>query len=106
MNTHFQCKIFDELLTDGRVIPVAPLWSHFQHTAFPRPYEDWIRYDQSMLHLYDACLRLNASIPSLGYSCSDSTGADAEAETFRRLGKPVFFSTKDLFEWVEALREA
>jgi len=37
MNTHFQCKVFDELLSDGRVIPIAPLWSHFQHTVFPRP---------------------------------------------------------------------
>ena len=62
MNTHFQCKVFDLLLSEGKVWPIAPLWSHFQHTIFPRPYEDWIAYDQSLLHLYDACLRLTAEL--------------------------------------------
>jgi len=100
MNTHFQCRIFDELLTDGSVIPIAPLWSHFQHTVIPRPYEDWISYDQSLLHLYDCCVRLTAELPETKYSQSESRGADAEVETFRRLGKPVFHSIKDLMEWV------
>lgn len=58
INTHFQCKVFDEILRDGRAWPVAPLWSHYQHTLFPRPYSDWIAYDQALLKLYDACLRL------------------------------------------------
>ena len=49
MNTHFQCKIFDQLLTDGKVLPVAPLWSYFQQLLFPRPHEDWIRYGRAML---------------------------------------------------------
>lgn len=101
MNTHFQCKIFDTLLNDGKVIPIAPLWSHFQHTLFPRPYEDWIEYDQSLLHLYDACLRLNAELKSFGYYQSDSTGADAEMQTFLRLGRPVFYSIRDLYGWID-----
>jgi len=103
MNTHFQCKIFDRLLTEGRVIPVAPLWSHFQHTAFPRPYTDWVDYDQSLLHLYDACLRLNAELPSLAYRQEQSIGADAEVATFKRLGRPVFCSIEALYSWVEEL---
>lgn len=65
INTHYQCRIFDKLLDDGKVLPVAPLWSHFQHTAFPRKYQDWIDYDQAMLPLYDACLRLNAELQGL-----------------------------------------
>ncbi|MEE9398392.1 MAG: hypothetical protein V3V31_15425 [Methylococcales bacterium] len=39
-NAHFQCKIFDELLSSGLVLPVAPLWSHFQHMMFPRLYKE------------------------------------------------------------------
>ena len=101
INTHFQCKIFDRLLTDGRVIPIAPLWSHFQHTVFPRPYKDWIDYDQALLHLYDACLRLNAELPSVTYTQGQSMGADAEVSTFKRLGRPVFWSIETLYSWVE-----
>lgn len=100
MNAHFQCKIFDQLLTDGKVLPIAPLWSHFQHILFPRQYEDWINYDQEMLRLYDCCLRLNADIPELGYVEHQSSGADAEVETFRQASKPVFYSISDLYQWV------
>jgi hypothetical protein len=100
INTHFQCKVLDQLLDDGKVLPVAPLWSHFQHTAFPRKYQDWIDYDQEMLPLYDACLRLNVEHINLDYSQSESSGADGEAETFKKLGKPVFYSIDELYSWV------
>lgn len=101
INAHFQCKIFDQLLTDDKVIPVAPLWSHFQHLLFPRPYQDWIKYDQEMLYLYDCCLRLNSQLDKLGYLESKSSGADAEAETFINDSKPVFYSIEDLYQWVD-----
>lgn len=104
MNANFQCRIFDKLLQEGRVLPVAPLWSHFQHLLFPRPYQDWITYDQDMLKLYDCCLRLDAHIPELGYIQRESSGADAEVEAFKKLGKPIFFSTEELYKWVEALK--
>jgi len=103
MNTHFQCKVFDRLLTDGKVWPVAPLWSHFQHTVFPRPYRDWVAYDQALLHLYDACLRLTAELPELAYRQHESSGAEGEVETFLLLGKPVFETFEDLYAWVDAL---
>lgn len=99
MNTHFQCKVFDQLLAAGRVNPVAPLWSHFQHTVFPRPYKDWIQYDQEMLVLYDCCLRLDAVLP--GYVQRESSGADGEVATFQKLGKPVFRSVAELNEWLD-----
>ena len=101
INAHFQCKVFDQLLTEGRVLPVAPLWSHFQHVLFPRPYEDWIAYDQAMLSLYDCCLRLDAELDRLSYRQSDSSGADAEVESFRRMNRPVFKSIEALYRWLE-----
>jgi len=106
INAHFQCKIFDQLLGDGKVLPVAPLWSYFQHILFPRPYNDWIEYDQAMLDLYDCCLRIKAEILQLGYEESDSKGADAEVQTFLQRGKPVFYSVEELYQWVEDKIEA
>lgn len=101
INTHFQCAIFDRLLSDGIVLPVAPLWSHFQHTIFPRAYEEWIAYDQAMLPLYDCCLRLAARHQRTAYVEEVSRGADAEAESFRRLGRPVFCSIEELYAWAQ-----
>ncbi len=102
INANFQCRVFDRLLRDKRVLPVAPLWTHFQHLVFPRPYQDWIDYDQEMLKLYDCCLRLDADLPELNYVQRDSCGADAEVEAFRQHEKPVFFSVEDLYVWVDA----
>jgi hypothetical protein len=101
MNTHFQCKIFNQMLDDGKAWPVAPLWSHFQHTIFPRPYQDWIKYDQAMLHLYDACVRLTAKVEQAGYEQSESKGADGEVDTFKKLNKPVFTSLEELYRWID-----
>ncbi len=103
MNTHFQCKIFDQLLTDKKVLPIAPLWSHFQHLLFPRQYDDWIQYDQAMLKLYDCCLRLSTDLPAYNYKQSESSGADAEVKTFERMGKPIFFSIEHLYRWVDTI---
>lgn len=102
INTHFQCRVFDELMNDGIVWPVVPLWSHFQHTVFPRPYQDWIAYDKAMLPLYDGCLRLTATTDRIpNYSISESSGADGEVAVFRSLNKPVFFDKASLYEWVK-----
>jgi hypothetical protein len=104
INTRFQCEIFDMLLSTGKVLPVAPLWSHFQHTIFPRRYRDWVEYDNQMIELYDCCLRLDVYFKDgrrkYEYSESASLGADAEVDLFRKLNKPVFFSVADLMEWV------
>lgn len=105
INTHFQCQIFDKLLTEGKVLPVAPLWTHFQHLIFPRPYADWLAYDQALLRLYDCCLRLDAVHIATGYRESNSSGADAEVETFRKMGRPVFYSIESLYEWVATQQE-
>jgi len=57
-----------------------------------------------MLDLYDCCLRLSANVPSVGYEESRSSGADAEVETFRKHGKPVFHTIDELYVWVGKLR--
>jgi len=101
VNVHFQCRVFDRLLTDGLVLPMAPLWTHFQHTVLPRPYEDWIAYDSEMLRLCDCCLRLNATDERTGYTQEDSAGADAEVQAFLASHKPVFYSVEQLYFWVQ-----
>lgn len=109
INTHFQCKVFDRLLTDDLVIPFVPLWSHFQHVVFPRDYRDWIDYDLQLIRAanFQACLRLDAEFPELDYKITESVGADGEVRLFRELNKPVYYSIDDLYaavlggEWGE-----
>lgn len=101
INANFQCRIFDRLLSEKRVLPVAPLWTHFQHLVIPRRYEDWTDYDQEMLKLYDCCLRLDATLPELDYVQHESKGADAEVSAFRQMGKPIFYSIEELYEWLD-----
>jgi hypothetical protein len=40
MNAHFQCKIFDQLLTDERVLPIAPL--ELFSVQYPAPWGEKI----------------------------------------------------------------
>lgn len=100
-NVHFQCMIFDRLLGDGRVIPIVPLWTHFQHTVFPRAYEEWLAYDREVLKLCDCCLRLEATNARLQYAQYESRGADAEVNAFQMQGKPIFTSIDDLYAWIK-----
>jgi hypothetical protein len=103
INTRFQCQIWDELMTDGIVWPVVPLWSHFQHAMFPRPYRDWIDYDLALLPCYHACLRLDATCDVLpDYHISESSGADGEVAAFIKMGKPVFYDKQALYEWAKS----
>lgn len=98
-NVRFQLRMWDALLS-MHVIPIAPLWSHFQHLHRPRPYQDWIAYDNEIITRCDACLRLDAVDANTGYRQSESTGADDEVRLFERLGKPVFRSLDELWNWV------
>jgi hypothetical protein len=102
MNVHFQCRVFHRLMDDGIVWPVVPLWSHFQHCIYPRRYQDWIAYDLAMLERYDACIRLAAELPELNYTVTESSGADGEVAAFKGMGKPVFFSVEECYEWAAA----
>lgn len=98
INVRFQMRMW-EILLDLGVVPIAPLWSHFQHLHAPRPYQDWIDYDNEIIPRCDACLRLDVEDFKVGYKQSESTGADAEVKLFESLGKPVFRSLDELVHW-------
>jgi len=102
LNVRYQCEIFNLLLSQGLVLPVAPLWSHFQHLIYPKSNEEWLAYDLAMIPKYDACLRLDAENKGMNYRQSQSEGADKEVELFKQLGKPVFYTIEELDEWVKA----
>lgn len=99
-NTRFQLRMWDTLFDLG-VVPIAPLWSHFQHLHNPRPYRDWVEYDNEIITRCDACVRLSAVDEPTGYRQTESAGADAEVLLFRRLQKPVFYSVGDLMQWLD-----
>ncbi len=84
-NTGKMMKVWDELYTLG-FWPVCPLWSHFQHTFYPRPYQDWMDYDLEALDIFDAVLRLPG----------ESSGGDKEVARAKELGIPVVYSIFEL----------
>lgn len=45
--------------------------------------------------------RLLADLPEVDYKENESSGADVEVNKFNELGKPVFFSITDLYQWVD-----
>jgi hypothetical protein len=103
INVRSQMALFDELLSDEVVLPYIPLWSHFQHLLFPRPYQDWIAFDLAILPRFDALLRVDAEYSGglLTYRQSESSGADGEVKAFEALGRPVFYRKDALYDWAE-----
>jgi hypothetical protein len=101
INARFQCEVFDQLLSSGLVLPYAPLVAHFQHTVFPRAYQDWVQYDLDIIPRFDACLRLIATGPDWYMPVAESSGADGEVRLFKALGKPVFHAIQDLYTWAK-----
>ncbi len=85
VNVKVQLDMYDQLMTLGYA-PFAPLYSHFQHMAHPRPYQDWIKIDLVWVEACDCVLRLPG----------ESKGADGEADYARALNKPVFYSLEEL----------
>lgn len=87
VNVKVQLDAVDELMDHG-FAPYAPLYSHFQHMAHPRPYTDWINIDLIWVETCDCILRL----PGV------STGADGEVAHATKFGIPTFYSIKELYE--------
>jgi len=85
VNVKRQLDCYDTLMTLG-FAPYAPLYSHFQHMAHPRPYRDWIEIDKEWVIACDYVLRLPG----------DSTGADGEVELAQVHNIPVFYSIEEL----------
>ena len=67
-------------------LPFVPLYSHFQHMMFPRPYEDWLKYDFEWVEACDCVLRLPG----------ESKGGDLEVEHAEKNGIKVFYSVDEL----------
>lgn len=85
VNVKIQMDCADELMTLG-FAPYVPLYSHFQHMAHPRPYEDWIEIDKVWVLACDCVLRLPG----------ESKGADGEVKLALDEGLQVFYSVDDL----------
>lgn len=79
VNVKRQIDCADELMNLGYA-PFAPLYSHFQHMAHPRAYEDWVRIDLVWVTVCDALLRLDG----------ESVGADGEVRYARDHNIPVY----------------
>lgn len=90
VNVKKQMDAADELM-NHLFVPFVPLYSHFQHMAHPRPYEDWIKIDLAWLPSCDCLLRLPG----------ESKGADGEVEQMILLGRPVFYSIAELLKYYE-----
>lgn len=90
-NVRVSCQMFDILLSSGLLNPIAPLWSHFQQIFYPRQYEEWMAYDFAIIERCDAVLRLPG----------ESSGADREVAVCVGLGKPVFYTLRDLLKWAK-----
>ena len=88
MNVKAQMDAADNLISLG-FAQFCPLYSHFQHMAHPRPYEDWIRLDKEWVLVCDALLRLPGR----------SEGADGEYNLAMDNGIPVFENIDDLLDW-------
>ena len=88
VNVKNQLDCADELMDLG-FVPYTPLYSHFQHMAHPRPYQDWVDIDFIWVEVCDCLLRLPG----------ESSGADNEIQLAEELGKPVFYNKTDLFQY-------
>jgi Domain of unknown function (DUF4406) len=95
VNVKRQLDMADELMTRGYA-PYAPLYSHFQHMAHPRPYTDWIEIDLEWVPACDVVLRL----------AGESSGADGEVAFARERGVPVVFSIEELQRQFPAIQKA
>jgi hypothetical protein len=90
VNVKNQMEMADKLM-DLEFAPFVPLYSHFQHMAHPRPYEDWIEIDLEWLKVCDCLLRLPG----------ESKGADREVNEMLSMDKPVFYKIIDLINYYE-----
>lgn len=85
VNVKTQIDMVDRLMTLG-FAPFAPLYTHFQHMAHPRPYADWLAMDLEWLAACDVVLRLPGA----------SDGADNETAHAHALHIPVVQSLDEL----------
>lgn len=95
-NTHAVVMVAEEIMREGKMIPLIPHLSMLWHAIVPHEVEFWYEYDLHLLARCDAVLR----IPG------ESTGADREMDEAWRLGLPVFRGLDDLRLWLTSWRLA
>lgn len=85
------------LLLEAGHVPYIPHLTHFRHMLFPRPYEEWLAYDNQWLPLCHVLLRLKG----------DSSGADKEVALARSFHMLVIYESRhpSLEEAVKAIAE-
>lgn len=88
VNVKVQMEIANELMDKG-LNPFVPLYSHFQHMMFPRSYDYWLKRDFEWIESCDCILRLPG----------ESSGADSEVFYAKKINKPIFYSTKALYDY-------
>jgi hypothetical protein len=84
--------LFGAMLRDTYGVRVfVPHFTHFEHFLVPQPYEHWLKVDLDWLPLCDVLYRMSG----------ESSGADAEVEAARAMGKPVVFDIHQFDAWRE-----
>lgn len=91
-NTNRACILWASLRANG-LTPICPHWSIIQDTLTPLTHQQWIDYDLEIVARCDAVLRFPG----------DSAGADMEVKYANEHGIPVFYTTRDLYEWKNSL---
>jgi Domain of unknown function (DUF1937) len=90
-NVGNQIRCANELMDLG-FAPISPLcFTHFQHMMFPRPHEEWMEYDKTLVQICHGLLRLPG----------ESKGADIEVAHALQKGVPVF---KTIFQLMAHFR--
>jgi hypothetical protein len=89
-NIHRAVKVFNQLLDEGKCVPMCMLWTHFFHCIHNRSYEDWLAYCMIHIPLCDALLVLPG----------ESSGVEREVEIAKALGIPVFYDIESLNKWL------
>lgn len=92
VNVKTQMDIANELIELGYA-PFVPLYSHFQHMAHPRPYEDWIALDLEWLKTCHALIRLPG----------ESLGADNEVKFAEELCLDVFDNVSEMDDYYQSI---
>ena len=98
-NAAFQCRVMNQMLDDGIVLPFVPLLNHFADAPH-RTEQDWLTYDNEMIEAIRPkwILRLNSPVATY------SKGADAEVELVKMLDPyAIVVVQQDDETWLEAL---
>ncbi len=84
-NTRYAIELANNLLNMGYA-PFVPHLTMLWHFHKPRPYEEWLKYDNEWLVVCDCVLRFSGESP----------GADKEVILAESLGIPVYYSPAEL----------